>query len=147
MLDWVEKKPLTDITRIRKPRCFLLYALAPETIPPSAANDTINALCAEPTLPLSLYHDHFIGQVGGLVIFYAATDTERTALQHALPNHLQGWTYSIHPLIYSHSPAAFDAQTAYTLRVYRDADWEQLQKDKHPAYGNPSEEARTASEA
>lgn len=135
-----------DITRIRKPRCYLLYALAPSKLSPGAANDTINAICGDAALPLSLFHDHFIGQTGGLVVFYAETDAQRSALQNDLAPHLEGWTYTVHPLIYAHSPAAFDEQIAYTLRAYRDIDWEQLQQEKRPAYGNSAQEARTGQE-
>jgi hypothetical protein len=49
-------------------------------------------------------------------------------------------------LIFSHSPSALDAQIAFTLRAYRDVDWEALQRDKRPAYGNPNREAETAEE-
>jgi hypothetical protein len=52
----------------------------------------------------------------------------------------------IQPLIFSHSPSAFDEQIAFTLQAYRGVDWELLQKDKRPAYGNPSREAETAQE-
>lgn len=136
-----------DITRLQKPRCYLLYALAPDSVSPSQANQTINQICADDQLPLALYHDHFIGQVGGIVMFYAETPEERKALQTMMPTHLQGWTYHLHPLIYSHNPGAFDAQIAYTLRAYRDQDWETLQQDKRPAYGDPCTEAETAQES
>lgn len=135
-----------DITRIRKPRCYMLYALAPNDTSPGTANQTINAICADSNLPVTIFHDHFIGQAGGVVIFYAETSDERGALQTQLEAYLDGWTYTLHPLIFSHNPAAFDEQIAYTLSAYRDTDWEQLQTDKRPAYGNPREEAETAQE-
>jgi hypothetical protein len=65
--------------RIQKPRCFLLYALpgtcargrcAPNGMPASEANRILNAFIADPSIPLAIFHDHFIGQAGGLVIFY-----------------------------------------------------------------------------
>jgi hypothetical protein len=43
--------------------------------------------------------------------------------------------------------AAFDEQTAFTLRAYREVDWEALQKEKRPSYGrDPAREAETAQE-
>jgi len=66
--------------RIQKPRCFLLYALAPAGLPAAEANRILNAFIADPSLPLAIFHDHFIGQPGGTVIFYVETPEERDAL-------------------------------------------------------------------
>lgn len=133
-----------QINRIQKPRCFLLYALAPVGMPASEANRILNAFIGDPSLPLALYHDHFIGQPGGVVIFFVATTQERDAL--LAQKHLDGWHVEIQPLIFSHSPSAFDEQIAFTLRAYRGVEWETLQQDKRPAYGNPGREAETAQE-
>jgi hypothetical protein len=133
-----------QIKRIQKPRCFLLYALAPVGMPASDANRILNAFIGGPSLPLAIFHDHFIGQPGGLVIFFVATTQERDAL--LAQKHLDGWHVEIQPLIFSHSPSAFDEQIAFTLRAYRGVEWETLQQDKRPAYGNPSREAETAQE-
>jgi len=130
--------------RIQKPRCFLLYALAPEGVRAAEANRILNAFIADVALPLAIFHDHFIGQPGGLIIFYVETAEERDAL--LTQKNLDGWQVDIQPLIFSHSPSAFDEQIAFTLKAYRGVDWELLQKDKRPAYGNPSREAETAQE-
>ena len=47
--------------RFRKPRCVLLYALAPAGINPAEANRLLNEMSADRSLPLALYHDHFLG--------------------------------------------------------------------------------------
>jgi hypothetical protein len=130
--------------RIQKPRCFLLYALAPSDLPAAEANRILNAFIGDPALPLAIFHDHFIGQPGGIVIFYVKTTAERDALLSQ--TYLDGWQVEIQPLIFSYSPSAFDEQTTFTLKAYRGVDWEALQKDKRPAYGNPSREAETAEE-
>lgn len=130
--------------RIRKPRCFLLYALAPAEMPAAEANHILNAFIGDPALPPAIFHDHFIGQPGGLVIFYVQTAEERDAL--LAQSQLDGWRVEIQPLIFSHSPAAFDEQIAFTLRAYRGLSWEALQKEKRPSYGNPGREAETARE-
>lgn len=130
--------------RIGKPRCFLLYALAPEGMPAADANRILNTFIGDPALPLALFHDHFIGQPGGVVIFFVETPQERDAL--LAQTYLQGWHVDIQPLIFSHSPAAFDEQTAFTLQAYRGVSWETLQKEQRPAYGNPGREAETAQE-
>jgi hypothetical protein len=130
--------------RIRKPRCFLLYALAPSDLPAAEANRILNAFIADPHLPLAVFHDHFIGQPGGIIIFYVETAAEREALLAQM--YLEGWHVEIQPLIFSHSPSALDAQIAFTLRAYRGVDWETLQKDNRPTYGSPNREAETAEE-
>ena len=130
--------------RIRKPRCFLLYALAPGDMPAADANRILNTFIGDPALPLAIFHDHFIGQPGGIVIFYVQTPEERDAL--LAQTYLQGWDVEIQPLIFSHSPAAFDEQISFTLRAYRRVSWEALQQEKRPSYGSPSREAETAEE-
>jgi hypothetical protein len=130
--------------RIKKPRCFLVYALAPQELGAADANQLFNEFIAEPGLPLALYHDHFIGQPGGIAIFYVESAAERDALLNQ--TYLDGWQVEFQPLIFSYSPAAFDEQTAFTLRAYRGLDWERLQKEQRPAYGRPSLEAETAQE-
>jgi hypothetical protein len=130
--------------RIQRPRCFLLYALAPQGMPAAEANRILNLFIGDPTLPLALFHDHFIGQPGGVVIFYVGTAQERDALLNQ--NDLDGWHVEIQPLIFSHSPSAFDEQIAFTLRAYRGVDWERLQRERRPAFGNPNREAETAEE-
>ena len=99
--------------RIRKPRCFLLYAIAPREMPAAEANRILNAFIADPRLPLAIFHDHFIGEPGGIVIFYVESREERDALLSQ--TYLDGWRVEIQPLIFSHSPSAFDEQIAFTL--------------------------------
>ena len=132
------------LKRIRKPRCFLLYALAPSHLSAAQANHILNDFIGDSSLPLAIFHDHFIGQPGGLVIFYVETAEERDAL--LAQKYLAGWHVEIQPLIFSRSPSAFDAQIAFTLKAYRGIDWEILQKEERPSYGNANHEAETAEE-
>jgi hypothetical protein len=132
------------VKRISKPRCFLLYAIAPSVLPAAEANRILNAFIGDPGLPLAIFHDHFIGQPGGLVLFYVETTEERDAL--LAQTYLDGWRVEIQPLIFSHSPSAFDEQIAFTLRAYRGVNWETLQKEQRPSFGNPSREAEKAEE-
>jgi hypothetical protein len=136
-----------DIMRIQKPRCYLLHATAPPSITPAQANEIINGITADPSLPLVVYHDHYIGQPGGVVIFFAETAEERSTLQRDLPQHLSDWNWSLHPLIFSRDPAAFDEQIRFTLATYRNADWQILRNKDRPIYGNPAQEAESATEA
>ncbi len=133
-----------EIARIRKPRCFLVTALAPKGTPPAQANRRFNQFVADRSMPLVLFHDHFIGHPGGVAIFFVETQEERERLARA--ETLGDWQVEVRPLIFSYSPAAFDEQIAYTLRAYRDRDWERLRQEQRPAYGNPAREAETATE-
>ncbi len=133
-----------NVSRIRKPRCFLVTGLAPEGTPPAQANRQFNQFVADRRLPLVLFHDHFIGEPGGVAIFFVETAEERERLARC--EALAGWQVEVRPLIFSYSPAAFDEQIAYTQRAYRGVDWEQLRQEKRPSYGNPAREAETASE-
>ncbi len=132
------------LKRISKPRCFLLYALAPAELPAAEANRILNAFIGDSALPLAIFHDHFIGQPGGIIIFYVETTEERDAL--LTQTYLDGWHVEIQPLIFSRSPSAFDEQIAFTLRAYRGVNWETLQKEQRPSFGDPSREAETAEE-
>ena len=130
--------------RTRNPRCFFIYALAPEGIAAADANRVVNHFIGNEDLPLVIYHDHFVGYAGGLAIFYVKTTEERDLLLDG--KLLPGWKVEIHPLIFSRSPAAFDEQIAFTLRTYRGRNWELLQKEERPSYGDPRLEAETAVE-
>jgi hypothetical protein len=130
--------------RIQKPRCFLVYALAPENMTAADANLIFNNFIGDSNLPLAVYHDHFIGQPGGVAIFFVETPQERDILLKQ--KHLDGWQVDYQPLIFSYSPSAFDEQTAFTLNAYRGVNWEDLQKEQRPSFGNPRQEAETAEE-
>ena len=133
------------MSQLKKPRCFLVYAHAPEGMLPSEANRLFNEFVGDRSLPLVLFHDHFIGKPGGIAIFYIESQEDREAMTKA--NHLAGWTIEIKPLIFSYSPSAFDEQIAYTLKAYRGQDWQTLRSEDRPSYGHdPRREAETAME-
>lgn len=113
-------------------------------MPAAEANRIFNEFVADRALPLALYHDHFIGQAGGVAIFFVENPEQRDLLLDS--DRLPGWSVDFHPLIFSYSPAAFDEQIAFTLKAYRDQNWEELQKEGRPAYGDPRKEAETATE-
>jgi len=129
---------------IKKPRCFLVHSHAPTGMLPSEANHIFNEFVSDRTLPLVIFHDHFIGDPGGVAIFYCKSAKEREALYNS--KHLESWNVEVLPLIFSYNPAAFDEQIDYTLRAYREKDWGSLRIDKRPSYGDPRKEAETASE-
>ena len=133
-----------QLRHIQKPRCFLVYSLAPAGLSAAEANRIFNEFIADRDLPLAIFHDHFIGQPGGVAVFYVDTPQARDALLNQ--QHLAGWDVQIQPLIFSYSPAAFDEQTAFTLKQYRGQDWGALQHERRPSYGNPALETQSAEE-
>ena len=131
--------------KFTKPRCVLVYALAPEALSAREVNATFNQFVADRSLPLVLFHDHFLEARGGVAVFHVTSQEERDRLESSTA--LVGWKVDFRPLIFSFSPSAFDEQIAYTMQAYRDADWAALQQEKRPAYTNPVEEADTAEES
>ena len=75
--------------RTRNPRCFFIYALAPEGTAAADANRVFNDFIGNEDLPLAIYHDHFIGHAGGLAIFCVKTPEERDLLLDG--DFLPGW--------------------------------------------------------
>lgn len=130
--------------RFKNPRCVLVYALAPVGMKAADANREFNEFVGDRSLPLVLFHDHFLGRAGGVAVFYVEPREQQIVLSSSA--HLSGWDVEMRPLIFAHSPAAFDEQTAFTLRAYREMDWEVLQREQRPSYGNPRREAETAAE-
>ena len=133
-----------NLKRFMKPRCYLVYALAPESLPAADANRIFNAFIADRRLPLVVFHDHFIGRAGGVAIFYIEDERGRDALLEQ--RRLDGWHVEYRPMIFSSSPAAFDEQVAFTLKAYRGLNWEILQKEKRPRYRDPGREVESAEE-
>lgn len=133
-----------EFADLRHPRCVLVYALAPREMPASEANQIFNKFIGDTDLPLVVFHDHFIGHAGGVAIFYVKSGEEMDSLFHQ--THLPGWTLDFRPLVFSHSPAAFDEQIAFTLKAYRSVDWERLQREDRPQYGGATDAPEPAEE-
>ena len=131
--------------KFSKPRCVLVYAVAPEGLSARDANSGFNEFIADTSLPLVLFHDHFLGERGGVAVFYVTTQDERDRLESSQV--LAGWRVEFRPLVFSFSPSAFDEQIAYTMHAYRGANWEAVQQEKRPLYTNPAEEADTGEES
>jgi len=130
-----------------KARCYMVYALAPLGVSASQANRTINAMIGDEGLPLALWHDHFLGGPGGCVIFYVENKKQQQALFEN--NYLIDWKVDYRPMVFSYSPAAFDAQIGYTLSAYSGNDWTKLRDENRPDYDqrDVQAEAETAQES
>jgi hypothetical protein len=113
------------------PRCYLVYALAPEGVSAADANALLNEYIADDRRGLVVYHDHFTGRHGGVAVFDVRTDEERALLDDAGP--LAGWSIASHPLVFSRSAVGFGAQTAFTLDRYRGTSLAALEAAEEPS--------------
>jgi hypothetical protein len=98
-------------------RCYVVYALAPPELRPRDANDAFNEFIADPRRGLVLWHDHFVGDHGGVAVFHVAAADELARLRERGP--LAGWAVAVQPLTFSLAPSGFRAQIDFTLRAYR----------------------------
>ena len=87
---------------------------------------------ADPELPLAVWHDHFLGGPGGCAIFHVENEEQQKALFNN--RHMEDWRVEYRPMVFSFSPSAFDAQIGYTLKKYRESDWQNLRLEERPSY-------------
>jgi len=111
-------------------RCHLVYALAPEGMAASEANDLLNEYIGEPGRGLIVSHDHFIGRHGGFAVFEVRTDDEEAKL--ADPGVLEGWTITTHPLTFSLTAVGFVAQVDFTIENYGGTSLAELEAAEQP---------------
>jgi hypothetical protein len=109
-------------------RCYLVYALAPSGMPARETNDLLNEYVGDHRRGLSVWHDHFVGAHGGVVVFDVRSDEEAALLDD--PGPLAGWELTVHPLTFSLSAVGFAAQARFTLERYRDVSLEQVAADE-----------------
>lgn len=121
------------MSSFRSPRCYLVYATAPEGTTLKAANAAFNAYCRDRSRGLVLFHDHFRELPGGgVAVFFLDAASQLAALASA-PD-LPGWTLRVHALIHSGTPSAFDEQIALTVESFAGRDWEVLQRMDRPSW-------------
>ena len=142
----MEQKEIVAIPAAR-PRCYLVYAIAPAGVNASLANKTINEFIGDPDTPLALWHDHILGDPGGCIVFYVENKDQQRAMFDN--QHLEGWKVDYRPMVFSFSPSTFDAQISYTTNAYSDQNWESLKSEDRPDYEGRDiqQEAETAKES
>ena len=112
-------------------RCFLVYAVAPEGMSASEANDLLNRYIGEPGRGLIVTHDHFIGAPhGGFAVFELSSEDEQAKLDDAGP--LEGWELTTRPLTFSLTAVGFVAQADFTLRNYGGTSLADLEDAEQP---------------
>ena len=99
------------------PRCYLVYAVAPEGTSARDANDLLNDYIEAPGRGLPVFHDHFTGEPhGGVAVFEVRSDDEEARLVDHAP--LSGWDVAVHALTFSLTGVGFVAQTELTTEEY-----------------------------
>ena len=112
-------------------RCVLVYAVAPEGMAASEANDLLNSFIGESGRGLIVTHDHFIGSPhGGFAVFEVTTEAEEAKL--ADPGPLEGWQITSRPLTFSLTAVGFVAQANFTLRNYGGTSLAELEAAEKP---------------
>jgi hypothetical protein len=111
-------------------RCFLVYALAPESMSARDANELLNEYIGQSSRGQIVSHDDFIGQPrGALRSWKCETRTRRRSSPTSGPRGLGG-----------HEPAAdlladrgrFVAQSDFTLRNYGGTSLAELEEAEEP---------------
>lgn len=105
----------SELQGIWNPHSWPVYTLAPRGLTAPEADRISNAFLALAGLPLAQFHDHFIGDPGGLAWFAVETPEARDALlsQQAL----RGWKVDIRSLIFSRGRSGLHEQIAFTQRA------------------------------
>jgi hypothetical protein len=98
-------------------RCYLVYALAPESTAAAQANDDLNAYIEDQRRGLVVFHDHFSrAPHGGVAVFDVRSEEELRMLND--PGPLAEWHLDVRPLTFSLTAVGFIEQTHLTLREY-----------------------------
>ncbi len=99
------------------PRCYIVYAVAPQGTSAREANDLLNAFIEAPGRGLPVFHDHFTGAPhGGVAVFEVRSEDEEARLADHAP--LSGWDVGVHALTFSLTGVGFVAQTELTTEEY-----------------------------
>jgi hypothetical protein len=121
---------MTSVARFAS-RCHLVYAIAPDSVSASDANDALNAYIEDRRRGLVVFHDHFTGAPhGGIAVLDVRSEEEAALL--ADPGPLAGWQLETHALTFSLSAVGFAEQTTLTLEEYGKTTFDALRRDESP---------------
>ncbi len=110
-------------------RCHLVYAIAPDGMSASEANDALNTYIADPSRGIPVVHDHFTGKPhGGFAVLFPRDENELARLNDHGP--LEGWEIHHHPLVFAITPVGLDAQVGFTLQEYGQTTLDALRADE-----------------
>jgi hypothetical protein len=98
------------------------------------ANELLNDYVGDARRGICVFHDHFVGRHGGVVVVDVQTDEEAALLDD--PGPLGGWELAVHPLTFALTTTGFVAQTRFTVERYRGTTLERVaeQEEADPRY-------------
>ena len=107
---------MTELARGRQ-RCYLVYAVAPDGVTASQANDRLNEYISDRRRGFVVFHDHFTGKPHG---GFAVLDVRTAQAYELLEDHgpLEGWDLAVHALTFSLAATGFAAQMELTAEGY-----------------------------
>jgi hypothetical protein len=114
---------------LRTPRCYLVYAIAPEGTTATEATDLLNEYVEDERRGLAVFHDHFTGGPHGGFVVVDARDADQLALLDD-PGPLAGWEIAVHPLTFALAATGFLAQAHFTLEQYRGTTFAELDAEE-----------------
>jgi hypothetical protein len=98
-------------------RCYLVYALAPQSMSARDANERLNEYISDRRRGVVVFHDHFVGSPhGGLAVFDVPDEHARALLDD--PGPLEDWDLRVHGLTFSLAATGFAAQMELTAKEY-----------------------------
>jgi hypothetical protein len=100
-----------------RPRCHLVYALAPDGVGAREANDLLNEYVSDRRRGIAVFHDHFAAKPHGGIAVWEVRNEEEEALL-ADPGPLAGWSLTTHPLVYALRATGFAALVDFSLERY-----------------------------
>jgi hypothetical protein len=111
-------------------RCYLVYAVAPAGTSARHANDRFNDYIADDRRGVCVFHDHFVGEHGGVAVFDVGGDDELAVVHE--PGPLVGWDIRVQGLTFALTAVGFAAQMEFTLDQYRGTTLEALRATETP---------------
>jgi hypothetical protein len=111
-------------------RCYVVYALAPAGMSARDANERFNDYIADGRRGICVFHDHFVGEHGGVAVFEIRDESELAAVHD--PGPLADWHMRVHGLTFALTAVGFAAQTDFTLEQYRQTTLEELRAAEAP---------------
>ena len=119
---------MTELARGRQ-RCYLVYALAPESVSAREANDRLNEYISDARRGFVVFHDHFTGKPHGGFAVFDVRDLEAYDL---LGEHgpLSGWDVAANALTFSLAATGFAAQMELTAEGYGGKMLDQLRSEE-----------------
>jgi hypothetical protein len=99
----------------------------PRGVTPRKANDLLHEYIEDRRRGTAVFHDHFVGSPSGGVAVLEVREQGAFSLLDD-PGPLEGWTVSVHPLMFALAATGFSELIDFTLRRYAETSLAALQE-------------------